>query len=211
MCIVCAVAAANAHLSMGDLDELVELVHALDALLVAVAERVRALLLRLPEHARHRVQTCDTRFESAQTHRTRREERGTQTLIEVLERRPERQPNEVVARRVEEVPAVGGVDVEEDARDDDRLLLEELLEERQTVVERRGEVLEVEPDVERRDGRHGDVQADLVEPLQDVVALGLEVPLERDLLCHDALGLEQRDRGELEPRYHHCQGLAHAL
>ena len=99
---------------------------------------------------------------------------------------------------MEEVAAVRGVDVEEDAGDDDRLLLEELLEEGEAVVERRGQLLEVEPDVERRDGRDGDVQPELVEPLEDVVALRFEVLLERDLLFVHALGLEEGDRGELE-------------
>ena len=110
------------------LDELVELVHAVDALPVAVAERVAALAADLLKHAAHRVEA----------------------LVKVLERRTEREPDEGVAGRVEEVPAVGGVDVEEDAGDDDRLLLEQLLEERQPGVERRGQLLEVEPDVERR-------------------------------------------------------------
>ena len=93
--------------------------HALDALFVAVAERVAALAARLLEHALDRIET----------------------LVEVLERRAEREAHEVVARRVEEVPAVRGVDVEEDAGDDDRLLLEQLLEERQPGVERRRQLL----------------------------------------------------------------------
>ena len=82
---------------------------------------------------------------------------------------------------MEEVPAVGGVDVEEDAGDDDRLLLEELLEEGEAVVERRRETLEVEPDVEGRGGRDLDFEPDLGEPLKDVVTLHLEVLLESDL------------------------------
>ena len=150
--------------------------HAFDALLVAVTERVPALAARLLEHAPDRVEA----------------------LVQILKGRPEREPHEVVARRVEEVAAVRGVDVEEDAGDDDRLLLEELLEEGEAVVERRGQLLEVEPDVERRDGRDGDVQPELVEPLEDVVAFSFEVLLERDLLFVYALRLEQRDCRELE-------------
>ncbi len=46
------------------------------------------------------------------------------THVEILQRRPEREADEVVARRVEQVPAVCGVDIEEDAWDDDRLLLQ---------------------------------------------------------------------------------------
>ena len=99
----------------------------------------------------------------------------------------------MVAGRVEEVPAVRGVDVEEDAGDDDRLLLEELLEERQAGVERSGQLLEVEPDVEGCLGRDVHVQVELVEPLENVVALGLEVALEGDLLCEDAVDVKERD------------------
>ena len=54
---------------------------------------------------------------------------SVQTPVQVLEGRAERDPDEVVARRIEEVPAVRGVDVEEDSRDHDRLFLEELFEE----------------------------------------------------------------------------------
>ena len=106
----------------------------------------------------------------------------------------------MVAGRVEEVPAVRGIDVEEDAGDDDRLLLQELLEERQAVVDWRRELLEVQPDVEGRDRRHVDVQAELVKPLQDVVTLGLEVLLERNLLRVHAVNVEQGNSCELEPR-----------
>ena len=80
--------------------------HAVDALLVPVAD-MGAMNLRLLEHAPDRVEP----------------------RVEVRERRAEREAHEVVARRVEEVPAVRGVDVEEDTGDDDALLLEQLLEE----------------------------------------------------------------------------------
>ena len=51
------------------------------------------------------------------------------THVEILQRWPEREADEVVAGRVEQVPAMWGVDIEEDARDDNRLLLQQLLEE----------------------------------------------------------------------------------
>ena len=51
------------------------------------------------------------------------------THVEILQRWPEREADEVVAGRVEQVPAMCGVDIEEDARDDNRLLLQQLLEE----------------------------------------------------------------------------------
>lgn len=55
---------------------------------------------------------------------------ATRTFVEILEGRPERDAHEVVARRVEQVTTVRRVNVEEDAGDDNRLLLQELLEER---------------------------------------------------------------------------------
>ena len=54
---------------------------------------------------------------------------SVQTHIQVLERRTEREPDKVMAGRVEEVSTVRGVDVEEDSWDHDRLFLEELFEE----------------------------------------------------------------------------------
>lgn len=120
------------------------------------------------------------------------------TLVQVLQWGAERQTHEVVARGVEEVAAVRGVDVEEDAGDDDRLLLQELLEEREAVVQRSGKALEVEPDVERRNGWDVDLEPELLEALQHVVALVLEVLLKRDLLQENALRVEERDGGELE-------------
>lgn len=99
---------------------------------------------------------------------------------------------------MEEVAAVRGVDVEEDAGDDDRLLLQQLLEEREAVVKRSGEALEVKPDVERRDGRDVDLEPELLEAFEHVIALVLEVLLERDLLQENALGVQEGDGGKLE-------------
>lgn len=51
----------------------------------------------------------------------------------------------------------------------------------QTVVERRGELLEVKPDVERARRRDVDLEVEVLEAREDVVALALEVLLECDL------------------------------
>lgn len=53
-----------------------------------------------------------------------------------------------MARAVEEITALGRIEIEEDTRDDDGLLLEAGLEEVETVVDLVGEVGEVEPEVE---------------------------------------------------------------
>jgi len=51
------------------------------------------------------------------------------TFIEILKRWPERQANEMMAWRIEEIAAVGGVNVEKNARDHYGLFLEQFLEE----------------------------------------------------------------------------------
>jgi len=62
---------------------------------------------------------------------------SVQSLIQIFERRTEREPDEVVARRVEEVSTVRGVDVEEDSRDYDRSLFQELFEEGLSSISRK--------------------------------------------------------------------------
>ena len=54
---------------------------------------------------------------------------SVQTRIQILERGTEREPDEMVAGRVEEVSTVRRVDVEEDSWNHDRSLLQELFEE----------------------------------------------------------------------------------
>lgn len=51
------------------------------------------------------------------------------TSVKIFYRGPEGNPDELVARRIEQVAAVSRVDIEEDSWDYDRLLLEEFLEE----------------------------------------------------------------------------------
>ena len=68
----------------------------------------------------------------------------------------------------------------------------------ETVIQRRREVLEVEPDVERARRRDVDLEAEVLEALEHVVALRLEVLLQRDLLALDVLRVEEGNGGELE-------------
>ena len=94
---------------MGNLNVVVEgSTGAVETLLVVVSEALHALLFRAFEDARH----------------------GVDALVEVLERRAEGQADEVMAGGAEEVAAMRGIDVEEDAGNNDALLLEQLLEER---------------------------------------------------------------------------------
>jgi hypothetical protein len=68
----------------------------------------------------------------------------------------------------------------------------------ETVVDRRGEFLEVEPNIECADGRDAALKAELLQALENVVALHLEVALERNLLGLDVLRVEERDRRKLQ-------------
>jgi len=98
----------------------------LDAFLVAVTKRPHTLLLRFLQNARHRVDA----------------------LVQILDRGTERQPDEVMARRIEQVPPVRGIDIKEDAWDDDGLFFEEFFEECQPVIQGTRQLFQIKPDVE---------------------------------------------------------------
>lgn len=61
----------------------------------------------------------------------------------------------------------------------------------QSVVQGFGQLGEVEPDVERGDGRDLDLEAHPLQPVQDVVALHQEVLLEGHALLGDVFGIEE--------------------
>lgn len=124
---------------------------------------------------------------------------GIQTLIELVQRRPEGQPHEMVARGVEQVPAMRRVDIEEDTWDDNCLLLEHFFEESKTVVEGLRERLEIEPDVEGRCRRDLNLETHRFQTREDVVTLVLEVPLKSNLLLLNVIEVKQRDGSDLKP------------
>ena len=74
---------------------------------IALPKFFEALLLSPPQHP----------LDSIQSH------------LQIRERRSEREPNEVVTRRVEQVSTMGRVDVEEDSRNYDGFFFEQLFEE----------------------------------------------------------------------------------
>jgi hypothetical protein len=61
------------------------------------------------------------------------------------------------------------------------------------------EVIQVQPDVERADGRDLDFQPQLFKSLEDVISFRLEMFLEGDPLLGGMLGVQQRESSELEP------------
>ena len=65
------------------------------------------------------------------------------TFIEILEWRAKGQPDKVMAWRAEQIPAVCRIYIEENARNDNRFLLEKLLEERKTIIDWVREILQV--------------------------------------------------------------------
>ena len=68
----------------------------------------------------------------------------------------------------------------------------------QSVVQRRGQMLEVQPHVESRLWRDRNLQAKPFQALQDMVALMLEVPLERNLLLMRVHRIKERDSCKLQ-------------
>ena len=103
-----------------------------------------------------------------------------------------------MARRVKEIAALGRIQVKEDARHDNDLLLETLLEEVQPVVDFLGQMAEVQPDVERRVRHMLHLEAEVLQAAQDVVTLGFEMGLQRFHLLEHVTGLEHGDGGFLE-------------
>lgn len=103
-----------------------------------------------------------------------------------------------MTRTVKQIPPLCGIEIEEDARHDNRLLLETRLEEVEAVVDLLRQLLEVQPEVEGAVRLEGVLEAHLLQPADDVVALVAEVPLQRGHLGLDALRLQHRDRGLLE-------------
>lgn len=119
------------------------------------------------------------------------------TLVKIFHRRSKGQSNKVMARRVEQVPPVRRVDIEENAGNHNCLLLEQLLKECEAVVERGWQFLKVEPDVKCAGGGNIDVQAKVVKTLEDMVALHLEVLLQRHFSLLDVVRLNKFDSSQL--------------
>lgn len=78
------------------------------------------------------------------------------------------------------------------------LLLQALLEEVQSIVDRLGQTPQIQPNIECRIRNELDVKADLLQTAKDVVALVAEVPLERFHLLEYLVGLEHWNRRFLE-------------
>jgi hypothetical protein len=141
-----------------------------------MSESPHALLLSLLQHPRDRVDT----------------------FIQILQWRTKGKSNEVVTGRVEQVPAVGRIDVEEDTWDDNGLFFEEFLEEGQSIIQRRRQLFQVQPDIERGVGWHIHIQMQSFETRQYVIPLGLEVFLKSNSFLVRVFGIEERKSCELK-------------
>jgi hypothetical protein len=131
-----------------------------------------------------------------------------QPLLQHLHAWPIAQPHKVMTRTIEQIPPLRRVQIEEDPRHDNHPLLEQRIEEGQPIrdVQRtalrqwRFEGGEIEPDVEGR-VRRGLVlgaEPDLLQPLEHVVALDLEMPLQCDHLPLHLGRVQHADRCFLE-------------
>lgn len=116
--------------------------------------------------------------------------------IESLLQRPHlgtiAETNKVMARTIKQVSSFGRIEVEEDARNNNHVLLEAFLEKIKSIANRRGHSTEVQPDVKGRVGHIG-FEPNLSESAQYVVPLGLEVRLQRLHLSPHVVGFEHRD------------------
>ena len=104
----------------------------------------------------------------------------------------------MVARRIEQIATLAGVQVKEDTGHDDDLLLQAGLEEVETVGNRVGQPLQVEPEVESRVGHELDAETDFAKAADDEIALIHEVALQSLHLGLYQSRLEHRDGRLLE-------------
>lgn len=105
---------------------------------------------------------------------------SVETSVQLVQLRSTRNADERLARAVENnVSAMRGVDVEGNARNNDGLLTQELLEHDQAGVEGRGERFERQPDVECRLGLYFDRQTHFRQSVQNVLTFVSEELLQR--------------------------------
>lgn len=90
-----------------------------------------------------------------------------------------------------------GIYVEEDAGDDNCLLFQEFLEEREAIVNRVRETLQVKPNVKRCRRRKCDLEPNVLQPLQYMVTLHFKMLLEGDPLVVNMLWVQKWDGRQL--------------
>jgi hypothetical protein len=120
------------------------------------------------------------------------------TLLKHIHARAVTQPDKVMARAVEQVPTPAGVQIEENARHDNDLLLETRLEEIESVADALRHTAEIEPEVESRVGHVRELEAHFLQTANDIIALGAEMHLQSPHLVADARRREHLYGGFLE-------------
>jgi len=103
-----------------------------------------------------------------------------------------------MAWRADQIPAVCGIYVEENAGDDNGFFFEKLFKERKTTIDWMREILQVQPDVKSCDGRYLDFEPDVLQALQDMITFHLEVPLESKSLLLNVLRVQKGNGCQLE-------------
>ena len=78
------------------------------------------------------------------------------------------------------------------------LLLQALLEEIQSIIDLLRQTPQIQPDIECRIRNELNLEANLLQPAKDIIALVAEVPLERFHFLKHLVGLEHGNRRFLE-------------
>lgn len=120
------------------------------------------------------------------------------TLHQRLHPRSITQPHEMMARRIKQIPTLTRVQIEEDTRHNNDLLLQTSLEEVQPIIDRIRQIGKIQPEIKRRIRHEGELEADFLKTTDDVVALVAEMGLEGSHLVADAGRLEHLNGGFLE-------------
>ena len=101
-------------------------------------------------------------------------------------------------RRIEQIPPLGRIQIEENARYDNGFLFQTGLEEIQPVADALWQVTQIEPDVEGRVRNMSAEESDTLEPVDDIVSFALEMCLQGFHFFQDFVRLEHRDCGFLK-------------
>lgn len=108
------------------------------------------------------------------------------------------QSDVLVARGVEQISSLAGVEIKEDTRYDDNLFVKTSIEEIETVVDAFGQRGQVQPQVEGRVGDTFDHEAHLSQSANNIVSLLAEVVLQGTHFVLDLGRLKHRNGSLLE-------------
>lgn len=103
-----------------------------------------------------------------------------------------------MARAVEQITSAARVQIEEDARYHNDLLLKTGLEEVQAIVDALGKLVQIQPEVKRAVWSVVKIEAHGLQTVADVIPFHAEMGLERLHLVAHLVGLQHRNSTDLE-------------